>query len=170
MYSEPDRSQCVKGVHKIDCSYWHKFWNQETTHIPCPKDAVTVPSVLNLLPKGVAKSSFSIPKGIPGCVFFFFYTPCPKGWLTRTNGMANKPSGVGTVPQSRREMVNGFNAIPRDQATLAAARQAAAAAPAAATATPCQKEPGSSQPQLAAEQQRAADWGLLQTTAQKTKG
>ena len=86
----------------------------------------------------------------------------------------NRPSGVGTVSQSRRERVRA-KAIARDQAALAAARAqaapaaaaqaaaapaaaapaaaAAAAAPAAETATPCQKELGPSNAQLAAEKE-----------------
>ena len=67
----------------------------------------------------------------------------------------NRPSGVGTVSQSRRERVRA-KAIARDQAALAAARAQAApaaAAPAAETATPCQQELGPSNAQLAAEKE-----------------
>jgi len=62
----------------------------------------------------------------------------------------NRPSGVGTVHQSRRERVRA-KAIARDAAPAAAAP--AAAAPAAETATPCQKELGPSNAQLAAEKE-----------------
>lgn len=95
----------------------------------------------------------------------------------------NRPSGVGTVSQSRRERVTA-KAMARDQAALAAARAQAAqaaAAPAAETAAPCQKELGPSNTQLAAEKESstctappapaaASAWGLLPNFSQKNPG
>ena len=93
--------------------------------------------------KGSPSPPFPSQKGSRGVCFFFFFIPLAQrdGWLGQM-GWPISHLGWGPSPQSRREMVNGFNAIPRDQATLAAARQAAAAAPAAATATPLPKGAG----------------------------